>query len=111
MKTDSIQDTETANILKEKYEISEDCRAINDFDDKGLNLSDNLLRGIYAYGYEKPSPIQKYAILPMKQGRDVIAQSQSGTGKTATFIIGLLERIDPSLKCYTGGYLYHLPVN
>ena len=69
---------------------------INNFED--LNLKDNLLRGIYAYGYEKPSAIQKKAILPLMEKHDVIAQAQSGTGKTATFSIGLLQNIDESLK-------------
>jgi translation initiation factor 4A len=62
------------------------------FDD--MNLKDNLLRGIYAYGFETPSPIQKKAILPVTTGRDVIAQAQSGTGKTGTFSIGALQQID-----------------
>ena len=52
--------------------------------------NDNLLRGIYAYGFENPSPIQAKAIYPMTCKRDVIAQAQSGTGKTATFSIGFL---------------------
>ena len=43
-----------------------------------------LLRGIYAYGFERPSLIQQRAIVPMTQGRDIIAQSQSGTGCTAS---------------------------
>eukprot|EP01083_Nonionella_stella_P172615 593001_1 len=58
-----------------------------------LNLNENLLRGIYAYGFEKPSNIQKHAILPIIQKHDVIAQSQSGTGKTAVFAIGGLSLI------------------
>ena len=62
------------------------------FDD--LNIKSNLLRGIYGNGYENPSAIQKKAIKPLIDGRDLIAQAQSGTGKTATFTIGLLERID-----------------
>lgn len=67
----------------------------NDFD--SMNLDENLLRGIYAYGYEKPSNIQSKAIIPIKEGRDLIAQSQSGTGKTATFLIGSLSRIEKDL--------------
>ena len=53
-----------------------------------------LLRGIYSYGFETPSPIQKKAILPIFNKRDVIAQAQSGTGKTACFTIGALQLID-----------------
>lgn len=60
-----------------------------------LELNDNLLRGIYAIGYEKPSAIQQKGIKPFLDGHDIIAQSQSGTGKTATFSISLLQKIDP----------------
>ena len=66
------------------------------FDD--LNIKSNLLRGIYGNGYETPSAIQKKAIKPVIDGRDIIAQAQSGTGKTATFSIGVLERIDEKKK-------------
>lgn len=61
-----------------------------------LNLNADLLRGIYAFGFEKPSIIQQRGILPVIQKKDTIAQAQSGTGKTATFSIGLLQRIDPT---------------
>lgn len=67
-----------------------------DFD--SMNLDENLLRGIYAYGYETPSNIQSKAIIPLKEGKDLIAQSQSGTGKTATFLIGSLSRIDKNIS-------------
>ena len=65
------------------------------FDD--MNLDENLLRGIYAYGFEKPSAIQKRGIVPMGKGLDVIQQAQSGTGKTATFCAGVLQIVDYSL--------------
>jgi len=58
-----------------------------------LDLNPNLLRGIFAYGFEKPSPIQSKAIQPVIEGHDIIAQAQSGTGKTATFTIGALQRV------------------
>jgi translation initiation factor 4A len=66
------------------------------FDD--MNLPTDLLRGIYAYGFEKPSEIQKKGIVPIASGMELIAQAQSGTGKTGTFTIGSLARIDPALK-------------
>ena len=59
-----------------------------------LNLKSELLRGIYGYGFEKPSAIQQKAILPIIKQRDVIAQAQSGTGKTAAFAIGSLQLVD-----------------
>jgi len=64
----------------------------------GLNINDNILRGIYAYGFEKPSAIQTKSIPTITEGKDVIAQAQSGTGKTGAFSIGMLCRIDPELK-------------
>ena len=69
----------------------------NEWDDlSGLNM--NLLRGIFGYGFEHPSPIQKKAIIPMMEGKDVIAQAQSGTGKTGCFTIGTLHHIDVSVS-------------
>ena len=54
---------------------------------ESMSLNDNLLRGIYTYGFEIPSIIQKKSIIPIIESKDIIAQSQSGTGKTASFII------------------------
>ena len=59
-----------------------------------LDIPHDLLRGIYGYGYEAPSPIQRKGIKPLVDGRDVIGQAQSGTGKTATFCIGALSKVD-----------------
>jgi len=61
-----------------------------------MGLRNDLLRGIYAYGFEKPSAIQQRAIVPIIKGRDAICQAQAGTGKTATFSIGVLQSIDTS---------------
>jgi translation initiation factor 4A len=66
------------------------------FDEMGL--SDTLTRGIYNYGFELPSKIQQLAIVPMSQQNDILAQSQSGTGKTGAFTIGALSTVDPALK-------------
>ena len=62
------------------------------FDDMGLKPA--LLKGIYNFGFEKPSAVQQRAIMPIIKGLDVIAQSQSGTGKTTIFSIGILQSID-----------------
>lgn len=70
--------------------------SINNWDD--LELNENLLRGIYAMSFEKPSEIQQKAILPIIQNNDVIAQAQSGTGKTGAFSISTLQKIDLSLN-------------
>ena len=63
-----------------------------------MDLKDEILRGIYGYGFERPSVIQQRAIVPSLRGDDIIAQAQSGTGKTATFSISILQRIDVDLK-------------
>lgn len=64
---------------------------IDKWDD--LNCDDRILRGIFSYGFENPSSIQKQAIKPMSTGVDIIAQAQSGTGKSGCFIIGTLTRL------------------
>lgn len=93
---------------------------VDNFD--AMGLKEKLLRGIYAYGFEKPSAIQQRAIIPCIRGRDVIAQAQSGrhrlhnhnsrylpppfsrrmwtlgTGKTATFSIAILQTIDTEVR-------------
>ncbi|KAG0044449.1 translation initiation factor eIF4A [Gryganskiella cystojenkinii] len=69
---------------------------VDNFDN--MNLKSDLLRGIYAFGFERPSTIQQRAIAPVLSGRDMIAQAQSGTGKTATFSISVLQTIDPAQK-------------
>ena len=69
---------------------------IETFDD--LDISEDLLRGIYGFGFEIPSAIQRKAILPIIKKRDIIAQAQSGTGKTASFLIGSMARVDKSLN-------------
>uniref|UniRef100_A0A7S0A4V8 RNA helicase n=1 Tax=Pyrodinium bahamense TaxID=73915 RepID=A0A7S0A4V8_9DINO len=71
---------------------AEEYPVFESFDD--YDLHENLLRGIYSYGFEKPSAIQQRGIKPILDGRDTIGQAQSGTGKTATFTIGCLQRID-----------------
>lgn len=78
------------SILEEEKDYDE----IVKWDD--LDIDSRILRGIYAFGFEDPSPIQRKAILPMLDKKDIIAQAQSGTGKTAAFTIGALSQIDLS---------------
>jgi len=82
------------NLMKQEFESNYE-EVIDNFDN--LGLQEDLLRGIYAYGFEKPSAIQQRAIMPLVKGHDIIAQAQSGTGKTATFTIGILQRLDFSI--------------
>ncbi|KAF9354291.1 translation initiation factor eIF4A [Mortierella sp. AD094] len=88
--------TDTGLQLPESEIESNWDEIVDNFDD--MNLNPELLRGIYAYGFERPSSIQQRAILPVLKGHDVIAQAQSGTGKTATFSISVLQKLDLSNK-------------
>ena len=80
--------SELQNNTNTKYEIKEFVNW------EELPTDIMILRGIYSYGFEKPSPIQSKAILPILDGKDVLAQAQSGTGKTGCFTIGCLGRLD-----------------
>jgi len=87
--------SEHTSMTQETVEIDEDLQnfeKVDSFDNMGLR--EELLRGIYSYGFERPSAIQQKAIVPTIKGKDVIAQAQSGTGKTATFAIGCLQQIN-----------------
>jgi translation initiation factor 4A len=86
---------EMANIT-DSIQAETALTAYDSFDDMGLE--DNLIRGIYAYGFENPSKIQQLAIVPMSKHTDILAQSQSGTGKTGAFVIGSLSVVDTSIK-------------
>ena len=77
------------NELKEQ---PQDIETFSKWDE--LNIDPKILRGIYSYGFEIPSPIQSKSIISICKGYDVIAQAQSGTGKTASFTIGTLSQID-----------------
>ncbi len=79
------------NTENEKEEFIDEIEKFED-----LEIDEKILRGIFSYGFENPSPIQRKAIVPVLSGRDVIAQAQSGTGKTATFTVGVLGRINPA---------------
>lgn len=65
---------------------------------ESMNLKEGILRGIFGYGFSKPSAVQQRAIVPIISGRDVIVQSQSGTGKTAVFCLGALQIVDMSVR-------------
>ena len=84
--------TDIDDLSVVEFETSEDVDVVPTFDRMGLN--EDLLRGIYSYGFEKPSAIQQRAIKQIVKKRDLIAQAQSGTGKTATLGIGVLQSID-----------------
>lgn len=85
-----VEPENTATVLNESVETFETWDA--------MELRGDLLRGIYSIGFEKPSPIQTKAIMPVVKGRDVIGQAQSGTGKTGCFTIAALQSIDLQKK-------------
>jgi translation initiation factor 4A len=90
-----MSNTEYNDVNPTEIESNWD-EVVDNFDN--MDLNDELLRGIYAYGFERPSAIQQRAIIPIIKGNDVIAQAQSGTGKTATFSIAILQKIDVNIK-------------
>jgi len=92
----SLKKDENEEISSVRNNKNYKVEAYNNFED--LGLKDNLLRGIFSNGFEKPSVIQQRAIKPLIEKVDVIAQSQSGTGKTGTFAIGSLQRLDETNK-------------
>jgi len=87
---ESLQDVPEGEIESNWDQI------VDNFDN--MDLRAELLRGVYAYGFERPSAIQQRAIVPVVKGHDVIAQAQSGTGKTATFSISILQKLDVNVK-------------
>ena len=86
---------ETINEL-ENTENKNEIESIKNWDE--LNLKEEILRGIYRNGFENPTPIQSKAIKPIIQGNDIIAQAQSGTGKTATFTISSLQVVNTNVN-------------
>ena len=90
MSTDNFNKDESSKGYENNYDPSFEFSSFDELE----NIDKNILRGIFSYGFEKPSPIQRKAIKPIIARRDIIAQAQSGTGKTATFSIGALSLID-----------------
>ncbi|KAF6147621.1 hypothetical protein GIB67_031612 [Kingdonia uniflora] len=78
------------------FETTPGVEPVAAFDEMGL--ADDLLRGIYAYGYEKPSAIQQRAVMPIIQGRDVIAQAQSGTGKSSMIALTACQMVNTASR-------------
>ena len=92
-KDDTYENNEPQETSSKKYVPKE----IENWDDVDV-MKSSILRGIFSYGFEKPSPIQKKALLSMIDGKDMIAQAQSGTGKTGCFTVGALQKINTDLQ-------------
>jgi superfamily II DNA/RNA helicase len=101
-----------ASNLDEEY-LGSTVKSYENFDDMPMfrdennEVAMNLLGGISSYGFDKPSIIQQKTIVPLAQGRNVIGQAQSGTGKTGAFVIGTLAHFDPADKHVQLIYLAH----
>ena len=91
----SSYDHENDHITSKENECT-NYETFETWEDSNLGLNLNLLRGIYSYGFEKPSPIQQKSIISLIKGNDIIAQAQSGTGKTGAFSVGALQMVDES---------------
>ena len=92
MNEDEKEDEEYGFIFKSNKPL----KVYKTFDD--MKLRDELMKGIYAYGFDKPSSVQQRAIMPIIEGKDVIVQSQAGTGKTCVFSVGALQRLETKIK-------------
>ena len=88
--------TTAPTINETPPDVTQEVKSYDTWDD--LELNEDITRGIFAYGFETPTPIQQKAIMPIINGNDVIGQAQSGTGKTGSFTIGTLQRIDVTKK-------------
>jgi len=91
---EGLVETEDLLFISKELEGTE----INEFEDICDDINIDLLRGILCYGYEKPSRPQRYGIKPMIDGKDLLLQSQSGSGKSGAFIIGAVQSIDLTLN-------------
>ena len=91
----STLSTMASSSSKSDY-IAEGLKSYDLFDE--MALPEDLERGIYAFGFEKPSKPQRLAIMPMKERHDILCQSQSGTGKTGAFAIGACSSVDPTIQ-------------
>ncbi|SIO73405.1 translation initiation factor eIF-4A [Babesia microti strain RI] len=89
--SDNAVDDNSNDCMESNYD-----EVVDSFD--AMKLNENLLRGIYSYGFEKPSAIQQRGIKPILENYDTIGQAQSGTGKTATFTIAALQIIDYNIR-------------
>jgi len=95
LKIEALDISEPTALTADQIAKREECMIpIESFDDLGQYLDLKIIRGVMAYGFDVPSPIQQKAIKPFLSKFDLIAQAQSGTGKTATFCIGTLGNLD-----------------
>lgn len=92
MVTDINENDNMNGDIENENSVEDNLSIINRWDE--LDIDPCILRGIYSFGFENPSPIQSKSIIPIIQKHDIIAQAQSGTGKTAAFSIGALAQVE-----------------
>lgn len=88
----------TVTLADQQADPNSPLYSVKTFEELGLH--ENLLKGIYGMKYQKPSKIQERALplLLQNPARNMIGQSQSGTGKTAAFVLTMLSRVDLSVQ-------------
>jgi superfamily II DNA/RNA helicase len=96
----SVDITQNSVVLNTPVEVdtSRPPKEFDKWEDLEGILNEDIMRGVYSYGFDSPSVIQRKALLTMFDRRDIIAQAQSGTGKTGVFTIGVLQNINPELN-------------
>jgi ATP-dependent RNA helicase len=92
----SESDLGRSSHARRYFHARQGVKVISSFDE--MNLKEDLLRGLYAYGFEKPSAIQQRAVLPIVSGRDVIAQAQSGTGKSSLIAVTTCQLVETHMR-------------
>ena len=100
-----ISKPDTENVVDAAMN-STDASVVDDYTPKEFDkwedleniISEELMRGIYAYGFDMPSLIQRKALLTIFDKKDIIAQAQSGTGKTGVFTIGVLQKVNTEIN-------------
>jgi len=85
----NVTNVEDNSYIPKEFDKWEDLEGV---------ISEELMRGIYAYGFDSPSLIQRKALLTIFDKKDIIAQAQSGTGKTGVFTIGVLQKINTEIN-------------
>jgi superfamily II DNA/RNA helicase len=85
----NVVDNDAPEYIPKEFEKWEDLEGV---------INEDIMRGIYAYGFDSPSMIQRKALLTMFDKKDIIAQAQSGTGKTGVFTIGVLQNVNPNIN-------------
>jgi translation initiation factor 4A len=96
----SVDTTQNSVVVNTPVEVdtSTPPKEFDKWEDLEGILNEDIMRGVYSYGFDSPSLIQRKALLTMFDRRDIIAQAQSGTGKTGVFTIGVLQNINPDLN-------------